>query len=85
MEGKNNMISKTMIELATHNIITVTVGYAIILYIHFVVYISSVRRVTYLEYKWRYKRMFIDWAIILSIYIAIIIDILKTYNIINLN
>ena len=29
--------------------------------------------------------MFIDWAIILSIYIAIIIDILKTYNIINLN
>ena len=28
MEGENNMISKTMIELATHNIITVTVVYA---------------------------------------------------------
>ena len=75
-------MSKTMIEIATHNIISVTVVYAIILYIHFVVYISSVRRVTYLQYKWRYKRMFIDWAIILSLYVAIIIDILRTYNII---
>lgn len=85
MEGENYMISKTMIDIATYYIINVTVVYAIILYIHFVVYISSVRRVTYLQYKWRYKRMFIDWAIILSLYVAIIIDILKTYNIINLN
>lgn len=82
MEGSNYIMSKTMIEIATHNIISVTVVYAIILYIHFVVYISSVRRVTYLQYKWRYKRMFIDWAIILSLYVAIIIDILRTYNII---
>lgn len=78
-------MSKTILEIATYDIITVTVGYIVILYIHFVVYISSVRRVTYLQYKWRYKRMFIDWAIILSLYVAIIIDILKTYNIINLN
>lgn len=76
------MISKTMLETATYYILNVTIGYALILYTHFVFYISSVKRVTYLEYKWRYKRMFIDWAIILSIYVAIIIDILKTYNII---
>ena len=85
MEGENYIMSKTILEIATYDIITVTVGYIVILYIHFVVYISSVRRVTYLQYKWRYKRMFIDWAIILSLYVAIIIDILKTYNIINLN
>ena len=82
MEGENYMISKTMLEIANYYIISVTVGYAVILYTHFVFYISSVKRVTYLEYKWRYKRMFIDWAIILSIYVAIIINILKTYNII---
>lgn len=76
------MISKTMSEIATYYILNVTIGYAVILYTHFVFYISSVKRVTYLEYKWRYKRMFIDWAIILTFYISIIISILKTYNII---
>lgn len=75
------MVSKTILEIATYYILNVTIGYAVILYIHFVFYISSVKRVTYLEYKGRYKRMFIDWAIILSLYVAIIIDILKTYNI----
>lgn len=79
------MISKTIMDIATYYILSVTSVFAIILYIHFVVYISSVKRCTYLQYKWRYKRMFIDWAIILSLYVAIIIDILKTYNIINLN
>lgn len=76
--------SKVVLEIAISNLINVSVGYAIILYIHFVLYISSVKRCTYLQYKWRYKKMFIDWAIILSLYVAIIIDILKTYNIINL-
>ena len=80
MGGENYMISKTILEIATYYIINVTIGYAVILYTHFVFYISSVKRVTYLEYKWRYKRMFIDWAIILTFYI--IISILKTYNII---
>lgn len=76
------MISKTMLEIANYYIISVTIGYAVILYTHFVFYISSVKRTTYLEYKWRYKRMFIDWAIILTFYISIIISILKTYDII---
>ena len=76
------MISKTILEIANYYIINVTVGYVLILYTHFVFYISSVKRVTYLEYKWRYKRLFIDWAIILAFYISIIISILKTYDII---
>ena len=78
------MISKITLEIAISNLLNVTFWYAIILYIHFVLYISSVKICSYLQYKWRYKRLLVDWAIILSLYIAIIIDILETYGIINL-
>ena len=78
------MISKITLEIAISNLLNVTFWYAIILYIHFVLYISSVKICSYLQYKWRYKRLLVDWAIILSLYITIIIDILETYGIINL-
>ena len=78
------MVSKIILDIAMSNIFDVTFCYFVILYIHFVLYISSVKRCTYLQYKWRYKRLLVDWAIILSLYVAIIIDILKTYGIINL-
>ena len=78
------MISKITLEIAVSNLLNVTFWYFIILYIHFVIYISSVTICSYLQYKWRYRRLLVDWAIILSLYIAIIIDILKTYGIINL-
>ena len=78
------MISKITLEIAISNLLNVTFWYVIILYIHFVLYISSVKMCIYIQYKWRYKRLLVDWAIILSLYIAIIIDILKTYGIINL-
>ena len=76
------MISKITLEIAISNLLNVTFWYAVILYIHFTFYISSVNRYSYIEYKLRYRRLLIDWAIILSLYIAIIIEILKTYDII---
>ena len=78
------MISKITLEIAISNLLNVTFWFAVILYIHYVIYISSVTICSYLQYKWRYKRLLVDWAIILSLYVAIIIDILKTYGIINL-
>ena len=37
--------------------------------IHYLVYIASICNVTYLEYKYRYRKMFIDWAFLFFVFI----------------
>ena len=39
--------------------------------IHYLFYIYSVSNVTYLEYKYRYKKMFIDWLVLFFIIIGL--------------
>lgn len=47
--------------------------------IHYLVYIASVSNVTYLEYKYRYKKMFMDWLFLFFVFIIlpIIINLCK--------
>ena len=47
--------------------------------IHYLVYIASVSNVTYLEYKYRYKKMFMDWLFLFFVFIVlpIIINLCK--------
>lgn len=37
--------------------------------IHYLVYIVSICNVTYLEYKYRYRKMFTDWAFLFFVFI----------------
>ena len=37
--------------------------------IHYLVSIASICNVTYLEYKYRYRKMFIDWAFLFFVFI----------------
>ena len=39
--------------------------------LHFIIYLYSVSNVTYLQYKYRYKRMFIDWTLLFFIFIIL--------------
>jgi hypothetical protein len=39
--------------------------------IHYLVYIASVCNVTYLQYKYRYKKMFLDWAFLFFVFIIL--------------
>lgn len=47
--------------------------------IHYLVYIASVSNVTYLEYKYRYKKMFMGWLFLFFVFIIlpIIINLCK--------
>lgn len=47
--------------------------------IHYLFYIASVSNVTYLQYKYRYKKMFIDWAFLFFVFIVLpyIVEIYK--------
>lgn len=47
--------------------------------IHYLVYIASVSNVIYLEYKHRYKKMFMDWLFLFFVFIIlpIIINLCK--------
>lgn len=47
--------------------------------IHYLIYIASVSNVTYLEYKYRYKKMFMDWLFLFFVFIVlpIIINLCK--------
>ena len=47
--------------------------------IHYLVYIASISNVTYLEYKYRYKKMFIDWLFLFFVFIVlpIIVNLCK--------
>lgn len=37
--------------------------------IHYLIYIASICNVTYLEYKYRYRKMFTDWAFLFFVFI----------------
>lgn len=39
--------------------------------IHYLIYIASVSNVTYLQYKFRYKKMFTDWAFLFFVFIIL--------------
>ena len=43
--------------------------FVIAIAIHYLVYIASICNVTYLEYKYRYKKMFLDWAFLFFVFI----------------
>lgn len=47
--------------------------------IHYLIYIASISNVTYLEYKYRYKKMFMDWLFLFFVFIVlpIIINLCK--------
>lgn len=47
--------------------------------IHYLIYIASVSNVTYLQYKYRYKKMFMDWLFLFFVFIIlpIIINLCK--------
>ena len=53
--------------------------YLLAISIHYLIYIASVSNVTYLQYKYRYKKMFIDWAFLFFIFIVLpyIVEICK--------
>mgnify|MGYP000929164720 CR=1 FL=1 len=39
--------------------------------IHYLIYIASISNVTYLEYKYRYKKMFMDWLFLFFVFIVL--------------
>ncbi|GEM_PF-4469183 len=45
--------------------------YLLAIAIHYLVYIASICNVTYLEYKYRYKKMFIDWLFLFFVFIIL--------------
>lgn len=53
--------------------------YLLAISIHYLVYIASVSNVTYLEYKYRYKKMFMDWLFLFFVFIVlpVIINLCK--------
>lgn len=53
--------------------------FLLVISIHYLVYIASVSNVTYLEYKYRYKKMFMDWLFLFFVFIIlpIIINLCK--------